>query len=79
MSPGLKSAYLYGPVPTGLRFAGASRDFAPLNGSKTCFGMIWPVGPQKGADQNGVGFLKVILTVWLSTLSIDLMSGTARS
>jgi hypothetical protein len=29
MSPGLKVDELYGPVPTGLRFVGASRDFAP--------------------------------------------------
>jgi hypothetical protein len=56
-------------VPTGLRFAGASRDFAPLNASKWCFGMIMPRTPTNGSAQNGVGLLKVILTVWLSTLS----------
>ena len=50
-------------MPTGLRLAGASRDFAPLKGSKTCRGMISPVGPQKEIAQNGVGFLKPILTV----------------
>ena len=35
---GRKSTHRYGPVPTGFMLAGASRDFAPLNGSKTCFG-----------------------------------------
>src|SRR5437867_7928970 len=74
MSPGLKSTNLYGPVPTGLRLVGASRDFAPVNASKRCLGMIWPVGPQNGADQNGIGCLNVILAVWLSSLSMDLMS-----
>ncbi len=29
-SPGLNSLNRYGPVPTGLRLAGASRDLAPL-------------------------------------------------
>ena len=54
--------------------AGASRDFAPLNGSNTCLGMMRPVGPQKEIAQNGIGFLKPTLTVWLSTLSIRAMS-----
>ena len=54
--------------------AGASRDFAPLNGSKTCLGDDEPVGPQNEIAQNGVGFLKPILTVWLSSLSIRAMS-----
>src|SRR5438132_10632711 len=48
----------YGPVPTGLRLAGASRDLAPLKGSKTCFGMIAPGDPQKTIGQNGSGFAK---------------------
>jgi hypothetical protein len=43
--------------------AGASRDFAPLNGSNTCFGMMRPVGPQKEIAQNGIGLLKPTLTV----------------
>src|SRR5262249_17808822 len=46
----------------------------PLNASNRCFGMIIPVGPQKGADQKGVGVLNTILTVWLSTLSMRAMS-----
>ena len=61
-------------MPTGLRLAGASRDFAPLNGSNTCFGMTCPVGPQNGSKGNGAGRLKVILAVWLSSLSIRAMS-----
>ena len=36
--------------------------------------MICPVGPQNGADQNGIGCLNVIFTVWLSSLSMVLMS-----
>src|SRR5437879_4466923 len=36
--------------------------------------MIIPDGPQKPADQNGIGDLKTSLTVWLSSLSIRLMS-----
>src|SRR5258708_21484545 len=37
--------------------------------------MITPLAaPQNGADQNGVGDLKTILTVWLSSLSILTMS-----
>src|SRR5438552_19064356 len=59
----------YGPVPTGLRLAGASRDLAPLKGSKTCFGMIAPGDPQKTIGQNGSGFAKTTLTVWLSCFS----------
>src|SRR5947209_110377 len=59
----------YGPVPTGLRLAGASRDLAPLKGSKTCFGMIAPGDPQKTIGQNGSGFAKTTLTVWLSSFS----------
>src|SRR5207249_8452578 len=61
-------------VPTGLRFVGASRDLPPLKASKRCLGMSIPVGPQKGADQNGVGVLKTILMVWLSSLSMRAMS-----
>src|SRR5215467_12600098 len=71
MSPGLKSRNLKGPVPTGLRFVGASRDLSPLKAWKRCLGMTGPVAaPQNAAAQNGVGDLKPILTVWLSTLSI---------
>src|SRR5207245_9058886 len=37
--------------------------------------MITPfAAPQKGADQNGVGDLKTIFTVWLSSLSIRTIS-----
>src|SRR5438132_7073570 len=36
--------------------------------------MIRPVGPQKGADQKGVGDLNTIFTVWLSSLSIRAIS-----
>src|SRR5207247_4307990 len=74
MSPGLKSRNLKGPVPTGFRFVGASRDLSPLKAWKRCLGMIIPDGPQKPADQNGIGDLKTSLTVWLSSLSIRLMS-----
>src|SRR5882672_9402788 len=70
MSPGLKSTNLYGPVPTGFRLVGASRDLSPLNAWKRCLGMIMPVGPQKDADQKGLGDLNVSFTVWLSILSI---------
>ena len=56
MSPGLKSTNLYGPVPTGFRFAGASRDLPPLNASNRCFGMTMPRTPQNASAQNGVGF-----------------------
>src|SRR5215472_2402388 len=56
MSPGLKSRNLKGPVPTGLRFVGASRDLSPLKAWKRCLGMIGPVAaPQNAAAQNGVG------------------------
>src|SRR5688572_22746402 len=75
VSPGLKSTSLYGPVPTGFVLFGASRDLPPLYASKRCLGMIWPrEAPQKASDQNGVGFLKVIFAVWLSTLSMRAMS-----
>ncbi len=56
-------------MPTGFRLAGASRHFAPLNGSNTCFGRIMPRLPQNGSAQNGWGLVKVSLTVWLSTFS----------
>jgi len=52
-----------------LRFAGASRDFAPLNSPKTCFGIIMPTTPTKGSAQNGVGSLNTMRTVWSSTFS----------
>src|SRR6266568_4177894 len=75
MSPGLKSRNLKGPVPTGLRFVGASRDLSPLKAWNRCLGMMGPVAaPQNAADQNGVGDLKPIFTVWLSSLSIRTMS-----
>ena len=50
-------------MPTGFMLAGASRDFAPLNGSKTWRGITSPVVPQKEMAQYGAGFLKPILTV----------------
>src|SRR6185436_3013651 len=56
--------------PTGFRFAGASRDLAPLKLSNTCLGRIMPRLPQKASAQNGWGRAKVILMAWLSTLSI---------
>ena len=45
-------------MPTGLRLLGASRDLAPLYGSKICRGMI-----QLVTFQNGVGWVKETLTV----------------
>src|SRR6058998_1346342 len=74
MSPGLKSTKRKGPVPTGFRLFGASRDLSPLYAWNTCFGMTCPYGPQKGDDQKGVGDLKTIFTVWLSSLSIRTIS-----
>src|SRR5437870_10904906 len=74
MSPGLKSMKRKGPVPTGFRLVGASRDLSPLYASNRCLGMIIPVVPQNGADQKGVGDLNTIFTVWLSSLSIRAMS-----
>src|ERR1700687_3655658 len=70
MSPGLKSTNLYGPVPTGERLVGASRDLAPRNASKRCFGMMQPRLPTNGLAQNGVVFWKTMRTVWLSTFSV---------
>src|SRR2546426_1804282 len=67
-SPDLKSRHRYGPVPTGRKFAGASRERLPRYGSNTWRGMIM-LTPQKAAIQNGVGALKVSLTVWVSTAS----------
>src|SRR4249920_3543857 len=67
MSPGLKSTNLYGPVPTGFRLAGASRDFAPMYGANTCFGMIMPSAATKSVAQNGVGFENVTRIVSGST------------
>src|SRR2546425_1093995 len=55
MSPGLKSTKRKGPVPTGFRLFGASRDLSPLYAWNRCFGMTCPYGPQKGDDQKGVG------------------------
>jgi hypothetical protein len=49
--------------------AGASRDLAPMKGSKTCFGMIMPFVPTKGSAQNGVGLGKVTRTVCESTFT----------
>jgi len=74
MSPGLKSTKRNGPVPTGFRLFGASRDLSPLYAWNRCFGMTCPYGPQKGDDQKGVGDLKTIFTVWLSSLSIRTIS-----
>src|SRR5262245_14312215 len=39
-----------------------------------CLAMTWPLGPQNGSKGNGAGRLKVILAVWLSSLSIRTMS-----
>src|SRR6185295_1961201 len=50
--------------PTGLLLFGASRDLAPLYGSKMCRGMSIPV-----MSQNGVGCVKVTFTVWESRAS----------
>src|SRR4030095_14979846 len=69
MSPGLKSTNLYGPVPIGFRFAGASRDLAPIYGANTCFGMIMPSAATKAVAQNGVAFLNVTRIVCESTLT----------
>src|SRR5262245_15912602 len=69
MSPGLKSTKRYGPVPTGLRLAGASRDLSPLYGANTCWGSTMPRTPTKASAQNGVGLVKWTLMVWLSTFS----------
>jgi hypothetical protein len=63
MSPGLKSTNVYGPVPTGFRLVGASRDLAPAYGPKRCFGMIIPSAATKAVAQNGVGFLNDTSTV----------------
>jgi hypothetical protein len=56
-------------VPTGFRFAGASRDFDPMYGSNMCFGISMPRVPQKASAQNGVGFMKFTRTVCASILS----------
>src|SRR6185436_12086984 len=69
MSPGLKSTNLYGPVPTGFRLLGASRDLAPLYGSKRCFGITMPRMPTNGSAQLGVGLANTTRTVWASTFS----------
>ncbi len=69
MSPGLKSANLYGPVPTGLRLLGASRDLPPANGPNRCLGISIPRVPTKASAQNGVGLLKITLTVCESIFS----------
>jgi hypothetical protein len=53
----------------GLRLAGASRDLSPLKASNACLGRIIPPTPQNASAQNGVGFLKVTLMVWLSIFS----------
>src|SRR5438132_6469486 len=50
-SPGLKSTKRYGPVPTGRRFAGASRDLPLLNGSKTWRGSTMPAALQNASAQ----------------------------
>ena len=36
--------------------------------------MTWPLGPQNGSKGNGAGRVKVILAVWVSSLSILAMS-----
>src|SRR2546428_13468240 len=74
MSPGLKSTKRNGPVPTGFRLFGASRDLSPLYAWNRCFGMTCPYGPQKGDDQKGVGDLKTNFTVWLGSVAIRVKS-----
>ena len=64
---------MYGPVPIGLVFSGASRDFAPTKSFMMCFGMIWPLPPTNGTYQPPVGSLKVIFTVFGSTAWTDSM------
>src|SRR6185503_16530680 len=66
MSPGVKSTNLYGPVPTGFRLFGASRDFAPLYGSNRCLGMIMPRVLTNGSAQNGDAFAYSTRTVYAS-------------
>ena len=56
-------------MPTGARFAGASRDLAPLYGSNRCLGMTMPRVPTKASAQNGVGFANSTRIVWSSTLT----------
>src|SRR5262249_39875070 len=56
-SPDLNSRHRYGPVPTGRKFAGASRDRLPRYGSNTGRGMIMPT-PQKPAAPDGGGGLE---------------------
>src|SRR6185503_1594105 len=73
MSPGVKSTNLYGPVPTGLRLFGASRDFAPLYASNRCFGMIRPRVLTNGSAQNGDAFGYSTRTVY-GSMADTLMS-----
>ena len=62
-------------MPTGFRLVGASRDFVALEGLEEVLGNDQSRrAPQNAAAQNGVGDLKRIFTVWLSTLSILAMS-----
>ncbi len=60
---------MYGPVPTGFRFVGASRDLAPMKSANRCFGISMPRVPTKASAQNGVAFLKVTFTVYWSIFS----------
>ena len=55
-SPGVNETNLYGPVPTGLRLAGASRDFAPMYAENTCLGIIQMLQER---SQIGVGLDEV--------------------
>ena len=74
ISPGLKSTTRYGPVPTGLKLEGASRDIEPWYGSKRWRGISIPALPQNGSAQNGVGFGKTTLTAWSCSFSTRLRS-----
>ena len=65
-------------MPTGLTFAGFSRDFAPMNGSNTCLGRMLPPLPVKASAQNGVGLGYITRTVRESTFS-TLMSRNAAT
>src|SRR5215469_3473311 len=59
---------MYGPVPTGERLVGASREAAPLYFSNKCFGICIPRALTKASAQNGVCFWKSTLIGWSSTL-----------
>src|SRR6185436_2297495 len=59
----------YGPVPTGLRLLGASRERAPWYGANRCLGIICSVAAR---CQIGVGLSNTTRTVCASTFSTAL-------